>query len=131
MGMEVKMEKGRGPVFPAVSTSQYDSLAYYTYNLHALVSPSLSLSLTPLSFLLRNSQPLNSPSDIAKLTLKPNIESSLGYVFNGINLTRKEINGRVPLIGFSGGPWTLMAYMVEGHGTKTWEKCKTWLYNVR
>jgi uroporphyrinogen decarboxylase len=74
-------------------------------------------------------EPLALPSDLDKLEMNPHIEETLGYVFDGINLTRKEINGRVPLIGFSGGPWTLMAYMIEGGGSKTWAKCKGWLYN--
>jgi len=43
-------------------------------------------------------------------------------------MTRKELNGEVPLIGFCGAPWTLFAYMVEGGGSKTFQKCKTWLF---
>lgn len=73
--------------------------------------------------------PLVTPADVAKLNLTPDIESTLGYVFDALNLTRERIAGRVPLIGFCGGPWTLMAYMVEGAGTRTFAKCKAWLYN--
>lgn len=73
--------------------------------------------------------PLVTPADVAKLNLTPDVEETLGYVFDALNLTRERIAGRVPLIGFCGGPWTLMAYMVEGAGTRTFAKCKGWLYN--
>ena len=63
-----------------------------------------------------------------RLDTNPDLEKSLGYVFDALNLTRQRIDGRVPLIGFCGGPWTLMAYMIEGGGTRTFSKCKTWLY---
>ena len=52
----------------------------------------------------------------SELDFKPDIEKTLGYVFDAINVTRREIAGRVPLIGFAGAPWTLLAYMVEGKG---------------
>ena len=48
--------------------------------------------------------------------------------FDAINLTRVTANGRAPLIGFTGGPWTLMAYMIEGGGSRTLYKAKTFLY---
>ncbi|XP_062506498.1 uroporphyrinogen decarboxylase-like [Corticium candelabrum] len=72
--------------------------------------------------------PLASPLDIQKLRFDVNISEELKYVFDAITLTRKRINGKVPLIGFSGAPWTLMAYMVEGGGSKTLSKAKGWLY---
>lgn len=53
----------------------------------------------------------------------------LGYVMNAIALTKKELNGRVPLIGFAGAPWTIFCYMVEGKGSKTWSKAKSFAYN--
>jgi len=56
------------------------------------------------------------------------VEKELGYVFEAITLTRKELKGEVPLIGFSGAPWTLFAYMIEGGGSKTLQKAKSWLY---
>ena len=46
----------------------------------------------------------------------------LHYVMDAINLTKKELNGRVPLIGFAGAPWTILSYMIEGHGSKTFSK---------
>jgi uroporphyrinogen decarboxylase len=53
----------------------------------------------------------------------------LKYVLDAISLTKKELDGRVPLIGFSGAPWTLLTYMVEGRGTKTFSNVKKLIYN--
>ena len=73
--------------------------------------------------------PLNTPEDVdTKLHKVVNVEKELGYVFDAITLTRKELKGEVPLIGFSGAPWTLFAYMIEGGGSKTLQKAKSWLY---
>ena len=55
-------------------------------------------------------------------------EDSLSYVMNALSLTKQELNGRVPLIGFAGAPWTLLCYMVEGKGSKTWDKAKQFAY---
>lgn len=52
----------------------------------------------------------------------------LHYVISAIQLTKKELNGRVPLIGFAGAPWTIFAYMIEGSGSKTFSKAKKFLY---
>lgn len=52
----------------------------------------------------------------------------LQYVMDAIKLTKKELNGRVPLIGFAGAPWTIFAYMIEGSGSKTFSKAKKFLY---
>lgn len=56
------------------------------------------------------------------------VQKELGYVFDAVTMTRKGLAGRVPLIGFCGAPWTLMAYMCEGGGSKTFEHSKSWLY---
>lgn len=72
--------------------------------------------------------PLVTPSDIEKLSKHVDVDKELGYLFEAITMTRKGLGGRVPLIGFCGAPWTLMAYMVEGGGSKTFEKSKGWLY---
>jgi len=72
--------------------------------------------------------PLNTPDDIKKLAEKVDVNKELGYVFEAITMTRKELKGEVPLIGFCGAPWTLFAYMVEGGGSKTFQKAKTWLF---
>ncbi len=52
----------------------------------------------------------------------------LKYVLDALSLTKRELNGRVPLIGFAGAPWTLLCYMVEGKGSKTWDKAKQFAY---
>lgn len=52
----------------------------------------------------------------------------LQYVLDALKLTKKELNNRVPLIGFCGAPWTILAYMVEGSGSKTFSKAKQFLY---
>jgi uroporphyrinogen decarboxylase len=53
----------------------------------------------------------------------------LKYVLEAVELTKKELNGRVPLIGFAGSPWTLMTYMVEGKGSKNFSFVKQMIYN--
>ncbi len=55
-------------------------------------------------------------------------ESDLKFVMDAIRLLRKELNGRVPLIGFSGAPWTLATYMVEGQGSKNFLEIKKWRF---
>src|SRR6185436_8954451 len=57
--------------------------------------------------------PVRTAEDVARLR-DPLPEESLGYVLEAIRLARRELEGRVPLIGFAGAPWTLMSYMVEG-----------------
>ena len=72
--------------------------------------------------------PLVSPEDIKKLKSAVDVKKELGYVMDAITLTRRELKGRVPLFGFTGAPWTLLAYMIEGGGSKTLTKAKSWLY---
>lgn len=57
-----------------------------------------------------------------------NVEETLSYVTKALSLTKQELNGRVPLIGFAGAPWTILCYMVEGKGSKTWEKAKQFCF---
>ena len=73
-------------------------------------------------------EPLVTPQDIQKLKEEVDVRKELGYVMDAITLTRRELKGRVPLFGFVGAPWTLLAYMVEGGGSKTFTKAKGWLY---
>ena len=54
--------------------------------------------------------------------------TDLNYVIKAIELTKKELNNRVPLIGFAGAPFTIFAYMIEGSGSKTFSKAKQFLY---
>ncbi|KFV53087.1 Uroporphyrinogen decarboxylase, partial [Gavia stellata] len=73
-------------------------------------------------------EPLKEVEDLLKLRQKVDVTAELGYVFQAITLTRHSLEGRVPLIGFSGAPWTLMSYMIEGGGSTTMAKAKSWLY---
>jgi len=69
---------------------------------------------------------IQSKADIDALTIAQ--ADDLSYVTEAIKLTKKELNGRVPLIGFAGAPWTIFAYMIEGKGSKTFSLAKKFLY---
>jgi uroporphyrinogen decarboxylase len=56
------------------------------------------------------------------------VEEKLDYVMKALTLTKQELNGDAPLIGFAGAPWTILCYMVEGKGSKTWEKAKEFCF---
>lgn len=58
----------------------------------------------------------------------PDAYEHLAYTLDAIKITKKELNGRVPIIGFAGAPWTIFSYMVEGSGSKTFAKAKKMLY---
>lgn len=88
MGLEVRMEEGKGPLLPQTIKTQQDVNALNTAD----------------------------------------AEHHLKYVLDALALTKKELNGRVPLIGFAGAPWTILCYMVEGKGSKTWDKAKQFAY---
>lgn len=66
--------------------------------------------------------------DIEELSVT-NAESDLGYVLDAVKTIRRELNGRVPLIGFSGSPWTLATYMVEGGSSKDFRRTKALIYD--
>jgi uroporphyrinogen decarboxylase len=72
-------------------------------------------------------QPIKNQKDLARLH-QPDMEESLGYVFDALRLTKKTLDGRVPLIGFAGAPWTLLCYMVQGKGSKTFDEAKIFCY---
>lgn len=72
--------------------------------------------------------PVRSKADFQSLS-KPDIWQELKYVLDAVALTKKELAGRVPLIGFSGSPWTLLTYMVEGKGSKNFSEIKKLIYN--
>lgn len=69
---------------------------------------------------------ITSSEDVDKLKITDG--SNLQYVTDAIRLAKKQLDNRVPLIGFCGAPWTLLAYMVEGSGSKTFSKAKKFLY---
>ncbi len=68
--------------------------------------------------------------DIDALLSAEQAAERLQYVYDALQITQKELNGRVPLIGFCGAPWTLLAYMVEGSGSKTFSVAKKFLYTA-
>jgi uroporphyrinogen decarboxylase len=75
-------------------------------------------------------QPLVTLQDAEDLLSRPvDVDVALKYVYEALTLTRRELKGQVPLIGFCGAPWTLLAYMIEGGGSKTFSKAKGWLWN--
>ncbi|MCP4188588.1 MAG: uroporphyrinogen decarboxylase [Gammaproteobacteria bacterium] len=73
-------------------------------------------------------RPLRSQADIEKIGV-PDPGESLRYVTDAVTLIRQELDGKVPLIGFSGSPWTLSTYMVEGGSSKDYRFVKGMMYN--
>ena len=67
-------------------------------------------------------------ADDIKALITEGVEESLKYVYDALTLTKRELNGRVPLIGFAGAPWTILCYMIEGKGSKTWDKAKQFAF---
>ena len=65
--------------------------------------------------------------DVKKIVI-PNVEDKLSYVLNGIKKTRLDLNGRVPLIGFAGAPFTILCYMVQGQGSKDFSQAKSFCH---
>jgi uroporphyrinogen decarboxylase len=76
----------------------------------------------------RFENPIRTLADINKLTV-PDPNRDLKYVMDAVRLTRKNLNNRVPLIGFAGSPWTLATYMVEGKGSKNFRSIKELIYS--
>lgn len=71
---------------------------------------------------------IKSLADIDRMGTGTSAADNLGYVYEAIDIMKKELDGRVPLIGFAGAPWTIMSYMIEGGGSKTFSKARRWLY---
>ena len=76
----------------------------------------------------RFARPVRSAADIARLGV-PDPETELRYVMDAVRLIRRELDGRVPLIGFAGSPWTLACYMVEGAGSRDFAGVKAMAWN--
>ncbi|MEM7351862.1 MAG: uroporphyrinogen decarboxylase [Acidobacteriota bacterium] len=72
-------------------------------------------------------EPVRRVEDIARL-VDPDVDDTLGYVFDALRMVRRELGGRVPLIGFGGTPWTLAAYLVEGGTSKSFAHLLGWSY---
>jgi len=73
-------------------------------------------------------KPIRSASDVAQLK-KPDSAKELRYVMDATGLIRKELNGRVPLIGFAGSPWTVATYCVEGGSSRDFARIKGMMYD--
>ena len=73
-------------------------------------------------------RPVRDAADVARLAV-PDMDGELRYVMDAVRLIRHELDGRVPLIGFSGSPWTLACYMVEGHGSRDFATLKAMCWN--
>lgn len=71
--------------------------------------------------------PIKTSADLIRVRV-PDVQETLGYVFDAIKLIKQELNGRVPLIGFAGAPWTILCYMVQGKGSKTFDEAKAFCY---
>lgn len=71
---------------------------------------------------------IKSEADLKFAEVDFDIQDRLGYVLEAIKITNKELNGRVPLIGFAGAPWTIFCYMTEGQGSKTFSVARKILY---
>jgi uroporphyrinogen decarboxylase len=69
---------------------------------------------------------ISAPSDLKTIRIAQ--ADDLAYVLDAIRITKKELNGKVPLIGFAGAPWTIFSYMIEGKGSKTFSEAKKILY---
>ena len=72
-------------------------------------------------------EPIRTRDDFKRITV-PDVNDTLQYVFDAITLIKKELSGRVPLIGFAGAPWTILCYMVQGKGSKTFDEAKAFCY---
>ena len=72
---------------------------------------------------------VSSMEELNALDQEIDIADRLSYVTEAIKITKSELNGRVPLIGFAGAPWTIFCYMTEGQGSKTFSKAKRLLYS--
>lgn len=71
--------------------------------------------------------PIKRAQDLQRVVV-PDVQDRLHYVFDAIRLIKQELHGRVPLIGFAGAPWTLLCYMVQGKGSKTFDEAKAFCY---
>ena len=72
-------------------------------------------------------RPVRRREDLDELE-QPDVDATLGYVFDALRETRRRLDGRVPLIGFAGTPWTLAAYLVEGGTSKQYTHLLSWSY---
>ena len=76
----------------------------------------------------RFERPVSTVADIKRLAV-PDVAEKLGFVFDTVSLIHRELDGKVPLIGFAGSPWTVATYMVEGRSSRTFEKIRALVMN--
>ncbi|HXB45439.1 MAG TPA: uroporphyrinogen decarboxylase [Puia sp.] len=72
--------------------------------------------------------PIKTTDDLKRIRV-PDVHETLKYVFDAIKLTKQQLNDRVPLIGFAGAPWTILCYMVQGKGSKTFDEAKAFCFS--
>ena len=102
----------------------------------AIIFADILLILEPMGLDLEFAQgegpvihnPVRTPSDVDRLSEVENV-GSLDFVFEAIRLTRRTLKGNIPLIGFSGAPFTLASYMIEGGGSKNYVNTKSLMYS--
>jgi len=71
--------------------------------------------------------PVRTQKDVDAIVL-PDVNQSLKYVMDAVKMTKQELNNEVPLIGFAGSPWTILCYVVQGQGSKTYDKTKEFCF---
>ena len=71
--------------------------------------------------------PVQSKADVINLNTQ-NVEDRLNYVFEAIRLSKEALNDEIPLIGFAGSPWTILCYMVQGSGSRNFDKAKNFCF---
>lgn len=72
-------------------------------------------------------QPVRSEKDLERIAV-PDVKDRLHYVFDALKMTAAELSGAVPLIGFAGAPWTILCYMVQGKGSKTFDEARAFCF---
>lgn len=72
-------------------------------------------------------KPIKTENDLERIVV-PDVKDKLHYVFNAIQLTKKTLDDQVPLIGFAGAPWTILCYMVQGKGSKTFDEARAFCF---
>ena len=72
-------------------------------------------------------KPIRNQKDLQNVIV-PDVDESLGYVFDAIKMTKEILDNDIPLIGFAGSPWTILCYIVQGQGSKTFDKAKEFCF---
>ena len=72
-------------------------------------------------------EPIRTAADVSRLEI-PDVHDRLSYVMEALKMTKTALDGRVPLIGFAGSPWTLLCYLVQGQGSKNFDMAKAYCF---